>query len=112
MALMYTLSLILVILPNNMPGIWDDHFGYIKSQNNAAIVVGEWGGSVDGKNGIWLKAFIDYLKQKKMTDNFFWCLNPNSGDTGGLLEYDWITPVKSKLDLLETLVPNPTIPEH
>jgi endoglucanase len=39
---------------------------------------------------------------------FFWCLNPDSGDTGGLLEDDWKTPVAIKLNLLQTLVPHPT----
>jgi hypothetical protein len=43
-----------------------------------------------------------------MTDNFFWCLNPDSGDTGGLLADDWITPDITKLNLLAGLVPNPS----
>lgn len=43
-----------------------------------------------------------------MTDNFFWCVNPNSGDTGGLLNYDWMTPDTKKLEFLATLVSNPT----
>jgi len=94
--------------PNNMPAIWDDHYGYIRNQSGAAVVVGEWGGNIEGKNGIWMNAFVNYLKSKKMTDNFLWCLNPNSGDTGGLLANDWVTPIQNKLDLLNVLVPNPT----
>jgi len=66
------------------------------------------GGSLTGANGIWLNAFVDYLKAKDMTDNFFWCLNPDSGDTGGLLEDDWVTPAPGKFELLARLVPNPT----
>jgi endoglucanase len=34
-----------------------------------------------------------------MTDNFYWCLNPNSSDTGGLLMDDWVTTNEDKLDL-------------
>ena len=32
----------------------------------------------------------------------FWCLNPDSGDTGGILQYDWITveTAKNKNDAL------------
>uniref|UniRef100_UPI001EF7FFD0 fibronectin type III domain-containing protein n=1 Tax=Cohnella mopanensis TaxID=2911966 RepID=UPI001EF7FFD0 len=43
-----------------------------------------------------------------------WCLNPNSGDTGGLLLDDWATwnaPKQAMLDrLIKPLVVNPTIP--
>ena len=94
--------------PNNMPPIWDAHFGFIKGLSISAVVTGEWGGSTSGQNGVWLKAFISYLKSKDMTDNFFWCVNPNSGDTGGLLDNDWITPDINKLNLLASLVPNPS----
>lgn len=91
-----------------MPKIWDTHFGFIRSRKQEATVVGEWGGSTDGQNGVWLNAFVNYLKAKDMTDNFFWCVNPNSGDTGGLLNYDWMTPDNKKLEFLAKLVPNPT----
>jgi len=94
--------------PDNMPAIWDDHFGYIKDMKGPAVVTGEWGGNLQGKNGVWMNAFVNYLKNRKMTDTFFWCLNPDSGDTGGLLDYDWVTPVQDKLDLLAKLVPNPS----
>lgn len=55
-----------------------------------------------------MNAFSSYLKSMGMTDNFVWCLNPNSGDTGGLLLNDWVTPDTAKLSLLANLVPNPT----
>src|SRR5438270_6139184 len=32
----------------------------------------------------------------------FWCVNPNSGDTGGLLEDDWTTVNPAKMALLRT----------
>jgi len=31
----------------------------------------------------------------------FWSLNPNSGDTGGMLSDDWESPVTWKLDLVK-----------
>ncbi len=43
-----------------------------------------------------------------MTDNFFWCINPNSGDTGGLLLADWVTPDTIKLNILNNMLPDPT----
>jgi endoglucanase len=94
--------------PNNMPPIWDAHFGFIKGLGASAVVTGEWGGSTKDKNGIWLNAYVSYLKSKDMTDNFVWCLNPNSGDTGGLVGNDWITPDLAKLNLLASLVSTPS----
>lgn len=94
--------------PSNMPAIWDAHWGTIAKKTGQAVVLGEWGGPVDGADGVWLNAFIPYLLQNNLTDQFWWCLNPDSGDTGGLLDYDWKTPIQPKLDLLQKLVPTPT----
>jgi len=95
--------------PKNMPAIWDTHYGFVPSLTGNAMVIGEWGGAVSGQNGLWMNAFVDYLLAKGATDTFFWCLNPDSGDTGGLLDNDWKTPDTAKLNLLKRLVPSPTI---
>lgn len=89
--------------PKNMPAIWDKHFGYLHKGNQSHLLVGEFGirdaGSADGKAGIWFDAFLQYMgKDYSWT---FWCLNPNSGDTGGLLKPDWLTPEQWKLDRLK-----------
>jgi len=93
--------------PANMPAIWDAHWGTVNKKTGNAVVLGEWGGQLAAPDSVWLKAFVDYLLQRGLTSQFFWCLNPDSGDTGGLLDYDWKTPVQGKLDLLKTLDPNP-----
>jgi len=93
--------------PNNMPDIWNDHWGFIPATTGKAVVIGEWGGLMTGATQVWLNAFVSYLKANQMTDQFFWCLNPNSGDTGGLLLDDWVTPSQAKLDLLKNLVSSP-----
>jgi len=95
--------------PKNMPAIWDTHYGFVPGLTGNGMVIGEWGGAVSGQNGVWMNAFVDYLISKNATDNFFWCLNPDSGDTGGLLGYDWKTPDPAKLSLLDRLVPSPSI---
>lgn len=87
--------------PSNMPAIWEEHFGYIKDQY--AIVIGEWGGRYVDQDKVWGDAFTDYLRKKYLTHNFYWSLNPNSGDTGGLLEDDWKTVNTQKLKLIERL---------
>jgi endoglucanase len=94
--------------PNNMPAIWDAHWGFVAGQTGNAVVIGEWGGTTSGNNGVWLNALASYLQSKGMTDQFWWCLNPNSGDTGGLLLDDWTSPDTAKLNLLASLVPSPS----
>lgn len=93
--------------PANMPAIWDAHFGYIRAQAGPAVVVGEWGGQTSGTDMVWLNAFVAYLKSRDMTDTFFWCLNNDSGDTGGIMNSDWYTTDPVRLALLAQLVPNP-----
>lgn len=46
-----------------------------------------------------------YTPPSKCTD---WCLNPNSGDTNGLLLDDWTTPDAGKLALLDRVQPHPS----
>ena len=94
--------------PNNMPAIWDAHWGFVAGQTGNAVVIGEWGGTTSGNNGVWLNALASYLQSKGMTDQFWWCLNPNSADTGGLLLDDWTSPDTAKLNLLASLVPSPS----
>jgi len=94
--------------PDNMPAIWRAHWSFIREMNASAITVGEWGGSLSGSDGRWMNAFVDYLIQIDAPDTWYWCLNPDSGDTGGLLDNDWKTPEQAKLDLLSRLQPNPT----
>jgi endoglucanase len=39
-----------------------------------------------------------------MKNNFYWAVNPNSGDTGGVLLDDWLTWNNDKLLLLQRLM--------
>jgi aryl-phospho-beta-D-glucosidase BglC (GH1 family) len=95
--------------PGNMPGIWDEFFGYLSKGGQAPLLVGEFGilnaSAAEGKAGTWFDAFLKYMgKDYSWT---FWCLNPNSGDTGGLLQYDWLTPEQWKLDKLKPYMAEP-----
>jgi endoglucanase len=96
--------------PANMPAIWNTHFGFIRNLANtdSAVVIGEWGGTTNSPNLAWLNAFSSYLKTTGMTDNFFWAVNQNSGQTGGIVQGDWITPETAKLNIIASVVPNPT----
>lgn len=101
--------------PKNMPKIWDTSFAYIVREGIAPIWVGEFGGrEVDrtSKSGQWQNAFVEFLSQQRM-GFAYWSWNPNSGDTGGILQDDWQQIHADKQTLLNQLVPvaamNPTV---
>jgi hypothetical protein len=91
--------------PKNMPAIWDDRFYFIKKQNIAPLLFGEFGikeseaadpSSIDYK---WLTTFMEYCgKDCSWT---FWCFNPNSGDTGGILKDDWVSVNTAKYNIIK-----------
>lgn len=86
--------------PANMKGIWDEHFGYLIEENKSPLLVGEFGIKVNaGKDAIWFKEFLKYMGNRYSWT--FWCFNPNSGDTGGIVSDDWTTPVDWKLNALK-----------
>ena len=101
--------------PNNMPGIWQAQFGFAEGvQGQRAVVIGEWGGFYGrGPSGwrdrVWADRLGDWMQERCLADNFYWGVNPNSGDTGGLLEDDWTTSVQPKLALLARIQPQPSL---
>ena len=63
---------------------WYDTWAYINAEDIAPELIGEWGGHMDGgKNQKWMTLLRDYMI-KHHINHTFWCLNTNSGDTGGL----------------------------
>ena len=87
--------------PENLVPIWTADFGQVPEFPDAKpIVVGEWGGHFVKKDKAWQERIQTYMVANGI-GHFYWSLNPNSGDTGGLLQDDWQTPEQSKLDLLK-----------
>jgi endoglucanase len=88
--------------PDNLPGFWDTHWGYLHREGIAPILLGEFGGPSVGADpeGTWQRALVSYLKSNHMHYSY-WCLNPNSVDTGGLLKDDWHTLNPDKQALLK-----------
>jgi endoglucanase len=85
--------------PNNLPDVWDLHFGFVQKKYGP-IVLGEWGGKYrSDADKKWQDKFVAYAKAKSFS-SFYWCVNPNSGDTEGLLDTDWNTPRSDKLAML------------
>jgi len=88
--------------PSNMPAIWEAHFGWMAGKYPLGI--GEFGGWYEGDDRVWQDAFVDYLLAKGIRIWFYWALNPNSGDTGGVLLDDWKTVHEGKMALLRRLM--------
>ncbi|WP_010523122.1 cellulase family glycosylhydrolase [Aquimarina agarivorans] len=93
--------------PENMPAIWEEQFNFLNTNGTSPLLIGELGikGS-GGKDEIWFQKFIDFIKEKKLHYTF-WAMNPNSGDTGGILANDWISVVQWKMDYLKPILSNP-----
>jgi endoglucanase len=89
--------------PNNMPSIWNDKYGFIMQEQLGHVLIGEFGikdpKAAGGVEDTWFKSFLTYGGSGFSWT--FWCWNPNSGDTEGILDYDWLTPKPWKLEALK-----------
>jgi len=113
---------------------WQEHFGYLKALGYA-VCIGEFGGNAawpKGKSSLrdqnrysyltdtttdwqWQTAFVNYLVKAGIGDSMYWSINPESGDTGGLITtpYDpvsntggwgtWGSQDTQKLNLIKQL---------
>lgn len=80
---------------------WYDTWAFINEEDIAPLLIGEWGGHMDdGKNQKWMELLRDYMIDNHI-NHTFWCLNPNSGDTGGLMDYSFQNWDDEKYTLFE-----------
>eukprot|EP01135_Chromosphaera_perkinsii_P001756 Nk52_evm25s210 gene=Nk52_evmTU25s210 len=78
--------------PSNMEKIWERDFGFAMGLEDVALCLGEWGSLLASDlEREWAQNFISYLKRLDCAGSMFWSFNPNSADTGGLLNDDWET---------------------
>ena len=88
--------------PKNMPAIWTKHWAYLQENGTAPVWLGEFGGQMSNPaESQYEHALVAFLKQHHISYTY-WCMNPDSGDTGGILNYDWRTQNQAKLGLLHT----------
>ncbi|MBW4692547.1 MAG: cellulase family glycosylhydrolase [Lyngbya sp. HA4199-MV5] len=97
--------------PKNLLDRWEIGFHYLAKRNIAPILIGEFGGrQVDttSKEGIWQRQFVNFIQQQKLSFAY-WSWNPDSSDTGGILQADWKTVEQAKQQLLNQLLSTPGI---
>jgi len=87
--------------PRNLPPLWHAQWGYLVQEGIAPVWIGEFGGRSMGTDteGVWQRSLVTYLKENHIS-YAYWAWNPNSGDTGGILEDDWQTVNRAKMDIL------------
>lgn len=84
-------------------------FGFLVENYTNPIILGEIGGFFITDDYDWQMKIQTYLVSIGVRDIFYWCLNPDSIDTQGLLLEDWITPNEGKLAWHTALRPDPTV---
>ena len=89
--------------PHNQPGVWDLQWGYLARDGVAPVLVGEFGGRYLGADKTLQDELVRYLEERQI-GSFYWSLNPDSADTGGLItKWPSMTPEDAKLALLSRL---------
>ena len=96
--------------PHNLPEVWSRHWGYLAEENRVPVMLGEFGShyaTQDDKQ--WMSALVQYVSERNI-GAMYWSLNPESGDTGGILRDDWQTVDQVKMEALQPVLQgaNPT----
>jgi len=91
--------------PNNLRRIWDMHWGFIVKQGIAPLWLGEFGTQLTTTiDRQWFTSIVAYLGTGVRGISWtYWALNPDSGDTGGILQNDWVTVIQNKQDYLNPI---------
>ncbi len=96
--------------PENLDEIWDRFWGYLEEDEIAPVMVGELGTTLAAEEDrVWLETLLAYLDEQGAGFTY-WTFNPNSGDTGGILEDDWTTVDAEKMAFLEPYLLGPFEP--
>ncbi len=96
--------------PDNMEAIWGEFWGDIEIDGHAPVMVGELGTTLDAEvDQVWLTTLLEYLDTNDIGFTY-WSWNPNSGDTGGILNDDWESVDTDKYDLLAPYLVGPFAP--
>jgi endoglucanase len=97
--------------PASLQPFWESMWGYLVRQNIAPVLLGEFGSTLaDPKDRVWLPALLSYAQSLGMSWTY-WSLNPNSGDTKGLLLDDWTSIDHVRYDVIRPFLvagPAPT----
>jgi aryl-phospho-beta-D-glucosidase BglC (GH1 family) len=90
--------------PTNLTNVWESHWGYLSTNKTAPIWIGEFGTrDQTPSDQEWFKSITSYIGAQRLSFSY-WCWNPDSGDTGGILQDDWQTINGDKQSVLQPLL--------
>ena len=93
--------------PANLPRVWGDAWGYLAVEGLAPVWIGEFGTRLaTTSDRQWLTGMVSYVRANNLSFAV-WCLNPNRGDTGGILQDDWQTVNTAQQSALMPLLAPP-----
>lgn len=94
--------------PNNLDEVWDKYWGYLYRENLAPVWLGELGSKLETTSDQqWFQQITSYLADLSSPSSLagrqgmswtWWSWNPNSSDTGGILQADWKTANANKVE--------------
>jgi aryl-phospho-beta-D-glucosidase BglC (GH1 family) len=98
--------------PGNLPAVWSKFWGYLYQQNIAPVWIGEFGSKLQTQSDQqWANTLVGYLNGagsslvpgQQGISWTWWAWNPDSGDTGGILNDDWTTVNQAKVSQLQPI---------
>jgi len=101
---------------SNLYEVFRENWGFIHEEGIAPILVGEFGSRLETEiDQTWADAIVAYLggdydgngtvdPGANAMSFAWWSWNPNSSDTGGILEDDWRTIRQNAVDLIDPLL--------
>ncbi|MDC7221931.1 MAG: cellulase family glycosylhydrolase [Spirochaetales bacterium] len=91
--------------PDNLPDVWQEAFWFIYEEELGGLYIGEIGITEESASDTstiayqWFTSFLEYAGDK--VHFTVWSWNPNSGDTGGILQDDWVSVEEEKYNLFK-----------
>ena len=80
---------------------WQPNWFFIYENGIAPLLIGEWGCKMDMELDIrWFKYFAEFITENQLSYTY-WCFNPNSHDTGGIIKDDYVTIEWEKYDIIK-----------
>lgn len=106
--------------PAALDVVYESQNGFVEPITKRAVIIGEWGGhnvvlqnQQDPRNNgkddaVILEAMARWFPENCIADAFWWAINPESLDTGGLYEPGYTRPIAHKLERARSMMPRPS----